>query len=360
MNHQSQLSDFQLLQGTPHQLLEKYQKAIKKIVQLHIEKSIYGQLSRAILLEGVQKRLPQYIQYLYQRQGKHAAIKTVLYEACRMLCQHLEDIDLLQKQSKNLVVKYRPLIYARIHGFVNADKLREEQVEDIAQYVLERLLKKFDKGGFQYTEGRALFRTYFYQVINYTIIDGLRRLHTSKANIGQSVALNPSHVADTNIFSKVSNKLDLEQQSGLYGKLLQLFKIIDRHKFELSAKVSCAIVLQNRDVHALPLEENTKIELLVHFWKNYTTMSKEILWKTLVEFTNLLERKNIGTLGLQKWFLRRRNWTIVKILYIVNFDGRLQKKLTEMEKQLLAKISDRTVGKFAEEYFGEIVYVYYR
>ena len=88
-------------------------------------------------------------------------------------------------------------------------------------------------------------------------------------------------------------------------------------------------------------------------------MSKETLWKTLVEFTNLLEGKNIGMLGLQKWFFRRRNWTIVKILYIVNFDGRLQKKLTEMEKQLLAKISDRTVGKFAEEYFGEIAYSFY-
>ncbi|MFK7907044.1 MAG: hypothetical protein AB8B69_18055, partial [Chitinophagales bacterium] len=64
--------------------------------------------------------------------------------------------------------------------------------------------------------------------------------------------------------------------------------------------------------------------------------------------------------GLQKWFMRRRNWTIVKILYILNFDGRFQKKLTEMEKKLLAKISDRRVGKFAEEYFGEVVYTYYQ
>ncbi len=360
MNHQSQLSDLQLLQEYPHHLVVKYQGLVKKIVGIHVKKSAFGQLSPSELLQEVITRLPQHAQHLYQKQGRNAIVKTILYESCRMLCHHVEDLDLLQKQASKLVVKYRPLIYTRIHSFVNTDKLREDQAEDIAQYVFERLLKKFDKGGFQYTEGRALFRTYFYQIINYTIIDGLRRLHTSKADIGQNAELKESHSVDANIFGKLSSKLDLERQSELYGRLLQLYKSIDRQKFELSAKVNCALLLKNEDVKLLQLEESMKIELLVYFGKNYSKMSKEEIWKILVVFVSLLENKNVSPQGLQKWFIRRRSWMVVKILYILNFDGKLQKKLTEMEKKLLAKISDRRVGKFAEEYFGEIVYHRYR
>lgn len=359
MNNLTQLSDVQLLQEAPLRLLEKYYRLIEKVVLAHLEKSAFGKLTYADLLKGVQERLPQHLQHLYQKQGRQVFFKTLLLESTRMLCHHVEDLHLLQAADSQLVLKYKPTICARIFAYVNTDQVRDDQSDDLIQYVSERLLQKFHSESFRYEEGTAMFRTYFYHVINNAIRDGLRGLRSKKASIGSGEILKESHSVDEKSFDMVSNKLDLEQQCKLYAQLLTLYKLPDRTKFELSAKVSYYLLLKNEDVQALNLSEDMKVELLVCFGVNYADKNKDEVWKTLVIFTNLLENKSIGADGLQKWFMRQRNWIVVKILYIMNFNGVLQKKLNKAERGILAKISDRTVGKIAEEYLGEIVYGYY-
>ncbi|MFK7906806.1 MAG: hypothetical protein AB8B69_16860 [Chitinophagales bacterium] len=356
----SQTSDLELLELNPNLLIEKYHAIIYKVVSIYTENSPFNQLSHAELLKGVNARLPQYLPFLYQKQLKKSLVKTLLLEACRILCNQVEDLHLLEADTNQLILKYKPTIYARVYTYVNTDYLRSDQVEDMAHYVLERLLKKLKSENFGYIEIKSLFRTYFFQTINNAIKDGLRQLRSKKASIGMREVLKDTDAIDKNIFNRLTGRLDLEIQCKLYDRLLQLYKTTDRTKFELSAKVSYYILLENKDVQRLELNENMKVELLVCFGERYTDMSKEDVWSTLVIFTNLIERKNISGDGMQKWFFRRRNWMVVKILYIMNFNGRVQKKLNETEKKILLKIRSRSVGKVAEDYFGEIVYGYYK
>ena len=272
--------EFKLLEEEPQHFIKKYQPLIQRVVLAHIEQSYLGKLNEETLLKGVQKRLPKYTQALHKRHGKDVFLKSLLIEACRMLCHHVEDIHLLQYHSNNLIIKYKAIVYSRVYSFVNTDQLHNDQADDLIQEGLETLLKKFKRENFVYEEGRAMFRTYLYSVINSAIKDGLRRMRSKKASIGSRDAIKASHAVDENTFKRVSNKLDMEKQCELYGQFLDFFKWIDRAKFELKAKVNYRLLLKNKDVHSLPLNEDVKVELLVSYRNEYTEMSLEETWNT--------------------------------------------------------------------------------
>lgn len=356
----NQAKDLQLLQSNPQQLLQKYAPLIVKVVHAHVQASAFSHLSKSDLLPVVRQQLYRQLVKLYKRHGKRSYIKTLILEATRMLCHHAEDLQLLEYQGGQLVVKYKPMIATQVYTYVNKDYLRDDQAEDVMQYVSERLLSKLQSDKIQHQSSGALFRTYFYQIIDNAIKDGIRRLKSQKATIGSGNELKAHHATDSGTFQSVSSKIDLEKQCSLYHQLLRQFKELEKCKFELSAKVSCYLVLQEGDVKWVLVSEEDKVELLVCFGKNYIHLSKEELWDSLVPFTNAMEQKSVSGNSLYKWFVRRRNVLLARILYVMNFDGQLQRKLSDLEKSLLTKLNQRAVGKFAEEYFGELAYAVYR
>ena len=355
-----QQQDLQWLQNQPKRLLQKYQPLIAKVVQLHLQTSAYTTFPAKELLKKVYQQLLQQLLRLYKRHGKRSHIRTLILEASRMLCHHLEDLYLLENQPATLVVKYEAMIANQTLGYVNTGNLPEHQVADIIQYVSERLLSKLQADKLNYQNCGALFRTYFYQIINNAIKDGLRRLQTKKAAIGSGTELKAHHAVSANTFKAIHQKMDLEKQCQLYQKLLRQFKQLERCKFELSAKVSYYLLLEEGDVKLVLVSDQMRVELVVCFGKDYTALTKEKLWNTLVPFANAIDGKSIGGNGLYRWFSRRRNMLLAKILYVMNFNGKLEGKLNDTEKMLFAKLNQRAVGKFAEEYFGEIVYGTYR
>ncbi|MEZ4883495.1 MAG: hypothetical protein R3E32_02070 [Chitinophagales bacterium] len=356
----TQETEIHLLQHQPSKLVLLYQPLLQKLIQHYWKRLDNSYSSPSELLQYTQKNLPSLLQKIFKKQGEKTSIKTLIVEAARLLFNDFEDTYFLKNNSPQLVVKYSSMIVARVRSYVNTQNLKESDAEDVIQSVQEKLILKIQGGQLASFQGGALVRTFLFRVIENLIKDVLKSLRTKKSKISSSgTELKENHAVENSVFKSLMGKIDLEQQTKVLSYLLQLYKNIDRQKFELSSKVNYQIILGGKDLKFLALSDDYKVELLVVFGKDYTHLSTEEIWKNLIVFTNELEGKNNTLDALWKWFTRHRNWMTVKILFIQRYDGELSKKMTSEEKTLLTKISVRSLSKFVDDYFGEVVHAYY-
>lgn len=354
-------TEIELLKQHPKRLIGLYQPLLQKMVLNYVKRLNYFQCSPNNLWTHLQQFLPPMLQRMYKKHGDKTNIKTLLLEATRLLCHDFEDFHLLDNHSPQLAVKYYSIVHSRVLSYVNTRNLKESEAEDVIQTVQEKLILKIQGGQLANFQGDSLVRTFLFRVIENLIRDVLKSLRTKKAKITSSEAeLKAHHAVEDSAFKSLAGKIDTEQQSNILAYLLKLYRDKDRQKFELSTKVNYQIVLKEKDLKDLNLSSDYKVELLVVFGKDYTNFSAEDLWKNLIVFTNQIDGKNNSFEALWKWFVRHRNWMTVKILFVQRYNGALQKKMSEGEKKLLSKISVRSMSKFVDDYFGEVVYAYYQ
>ena len=355
-----QETEIHLLQHQPKRLVSLYKPLLQKVIQVYWKQLNLPQSSPKELWLYLQQQLPKMLQKTFNKHGEKTVMKTLIVETARLICNNFEDIQLLKANSPHLVVKYTSLISNRVRSYVNTQNLEESDAEDVAQSVQEKLILKLQKGQLSNFQEEALVRTFLFRVIENLIRDVLKSLRTKKARVsGSGTELKAHHAVESAAFQSLAGKMDLEKQSQLLGRLLRLYRDKDRQKFELSTKVNYHTLLTNKDLKPLDLSDDYKVELLVVFGKDYTHFSTEELWKNLIIFVNQIEGKNNTFDALWKWFSRHRNWMTVKILSIQKYSGQLTKKMTDKEKMLLVKISVRSLSKFVDDYFGEVVHAYY-
>ncbi len=354
-------TELDLLKHHPKRLIVLYQPLLQKMIQNYAKRLIYFQCSPNNLWTHLQQFLPLILQRLFNKHGDKTHIKTLVVEGTRLLCNDFEDICLLESNSPQLAVKYYSIITSRVQSYINTQNLKESDADDVIQSVQEKLVLKVQGGQLANFHRGALVRTFLFRVIENLIKDVLKSLRTKKAKVSNSgTELKAHHAVENSVFQSLVGKIDLEQQSKILGSLLKLYRDVHRQKFELSSKVNYQFILGRKDLKGLELSDEYKVELLVVFGKDYTHFSTEDVWRQLNVFVNQIERKNNSLDALWKWFVRHRNWMTVKILFIQRYDGELRKKMTEAEKKLLTKISVRSLSKFVDDYFGEVVYAYYR
>ncbi|MEZ4888483.1 MAG: hypothetical protein R3E32_27395 [Chitinophagales bacterium] len=356
-----------LLQDNPNRLVEKYEKVVLQLVHQFWQKVGVSDSELEIIETIVFQRLPlRLAKYQDKAEGKTYAL-TLLVECTQVICSDILDLQLLRQQSPQLIVKYIPYISARLDYLVNTDFIKMQDAEDVLQWVQQKLIERLQNGQLQQFESKqeTLFRTYLYRVVQNLFTDIHRSLYQTQKN-RNSLELKASLIENksnnVNPFDQLSDDLSLSLQLKRLQQLLQLFSATNRLKFELCLKTSYQLILYHSDVKNLQLTTKTETKMLAFFGADYTHESSGNVWRTLNEYLDIWENKQGNPDTLRKWFTRQRNQIIAKLLLLTVIDrGVNDKKSTEQfYKNLLQKINkDRNVAKYAYEWFGERVYVFY-
>lgn len=364
-----QTSDEILLRESPDKLIAKYLKVIRRVVHQFWKKLEVSESELKIIEEIVLTRLlPRLKKFQDKAEGETYAL-TLLVECTQVVCNDVLDLQLLRKKSPKLIVKYRSYISARMDYLVNTAYFKAHDAEDVLQWVQHKLLERLRAGRFEAFESKddTLFRTYLYRVVQNLFTDANRSLYQTQKN-RQKLELKSTLVASkkdaaANPFDKLSDEQSRSMQSRRFGQILKLFAPSNRIKFELCVKGNYYLPITKSEIHVLNIPAKEAQAMYDFFGGNYQEVSMQVVWKQLGIYISLLEGKNVHPDTLRKWFTRQRNQFIAKLLTLTMIDKEMSSPQTQekQSKMLLQKINgNRAIAKFAVEWLGDVVYIYYQ
>ncbi len=355
--------DIQFLQSQPSKLMVKYQSVVERILARYIEQDKLPLQKRKELLQIIIQQTPKRLLKLWKKAGEDGYVITYLAQAVKTVCNNLIDLHLLQCQHPQLVVNYRPLIERKVQYFVNEGFIQRGDDGDVFQMVQKKLLEKLKNGQLQQYEGTdgSLFATYFHAVIHNQIKDICKSLYrTQKRQTKEEIQ--PNHAQTSPLFEAIVHDFSFEEQLKMFTFLIRQYIGKEKIKLEVCFKTNYRLLLKESDVCPLTLPQNLFEKMLSLFSLQYLQWSSKQLWESLVEFINHFEAKNNTASNLRKWFTRKRNHFIVKILLIV-----IHQKNTQIpadwigrEKEMLQQVTaNRDLVKLLDEWMGELVYRHY-
>lgn len=363
-----QINDEILLQEAPEKLISKYSNVVQGLIHKFWKKLNASDSELEIIEEIILKRLPIRLSKWQSKANGETYALTLLIECTQILCNDVLDLQLLRKKSPKLVLKYVSYIGARIDYLVNTNYFQSQDAADVLQWVQQRLLERLRKGSFDLFESKegTLFRTYLYRVVKNLFTDAHRSLYQTQKN-RQQLELKAELVGSKrevggNPFDRLSDAQSQKLQLRRLRQIFLLYATPIRLKFELCLKGSYYLILSEREIHQLALPPKDAQKMLDFFGADYQHVSMGLVWKQLVVFISLREGKTLHPDTLRKWFTRQRNQIIAKLLALTMIDKDLGSgsSLDQQSKFLLHKINaNRTVAKYAVEWFGDIVYTYY-
>ncbi len=359
----AQTQDIELLMNSPEELIAKYGHLIDKVVLQYIDHGIFMDSDYEAVRIEIDRRLPDQIKYLVRKEENEVYVKTLLVKATQTVCNYFEDRLLLANKDSEIILKYTNRLHYHINRYVSRNLLKYSDVDDVAQTVREKLLIKLQKGQLEQFKGDSLFSTFIYRVIDNLVKDAVKSRNTGKAKLDRA-EIKQDKADNVSLFSKVSNKLELEKLSTLYVRLLGLLKESDKVKLSLCFKILYHLELSIDDVAPLGLAEEDQLELLSVFGSRQAKDLKESeIWERLNVFINKAENKLTSAGNLWKWFVRQRNRVIVKLLYlhfVTDKQVPVIKKMTEKEEFILSKLADRQVSKLADEWLCAVMVHFYQ
>ncbi len=357
----TQHTDLDILYNDPVLLLDKYRHLVDKIIDFYVEQGVFIESDYDSLLIEIQHRLPSQLKSLCKKNEQIAIIKTLLVKAIDNICKNYEDQLLLASQSPRLILKYTENLAFRVHSFVKTNQIKSSDVDDVVQTVKEKLLLKLQKGQLSSYKGEALFSTFIYRVIGNVIKDAVKAFHTQKATITRNEIIVEPPTSDS-LFKVVSNQIDMQYVLHSFKELMQLFSQLDQRKLEICMKVHFCLILNEKDAALLDLEGDDLSDFIKIFGINYAPLNEGAKWEHLNVFINNFENKLTSSNNLWKWFSRQKARFIAKLLYMHYLSQErisLVKKLNTEEKLLLTKISEKPVNKYADEWFGGVIYHFF-
>jgi len=337
---------------------------MERILDRYIEQDKLPADKRGELLQTIKEQTPNRLLKLWKKAGEEAYVVTYLAQAVKMVCNNLIDLHLLQHQHPQLVVNYRPLIERKIQYFVNKGFIRQADGGDVFQMIQQKLLEKLQNGQLQQYEGTdgSLFATYFHAVIHNQIKDIRKSLYrTQKRQTKEEVQVH--HAQTSPLFEAIVQDFSFEQQLKMFAFLIQQYVGKEKIKLEVCFKTNYRLLLKEKDIQPLALPQNLFEKMLSFFSLRYLQWSSKQLWESLAEFINHFEAKNNTTSNLRKWFTRKRNHFIVKILLIAIHQKNTQipSEWIGREKEMLQQVTaNRDLVKLLDEWMGELVYRYYK
>lgn len=356
--------DIQLLQNHPSKLIIKYQSVVEKILDRYIQQGKLPNHNRTKLLQIIAEQTPNRLLKLWEKADKKAYVLTLLAQATKVVCKNLIDLHLLQNQHPQLIVNYRSLIDRKVNYFVNEGFVKEADARDVFQTVQQKLLEKLQNGRLQQYQGTedTLFATYIHAIIHNQIKDICKSLYqTQKRQAKEKIQTN--HVQASPIFEAIVHDFSFEEQLKMFAFLIQQYVGKEKIKLEVCFKTNYRLLLKEKDIQPLALPQNLFEKMLSFFSLQYLQWSSKQLWESLAEFINHFEAKNNTTSNLRKWFTRKRNHFIIKILLIVIHQKNTQipSEWIGREKEMLQQVTaNRDLVKLLDEWMGELIYRYYK
>ncbi|MEZ4884074.1 MAG: hypothetical protein R3E32_04980 [Chitinophagales bacterium] len=356
--------DIQLLQSNPKELIFKYHSVLEKMLDKYIEKGKLPIDKRNEYLQIIQKQTVNRLLKLWGNYKEEAYVITVLAQAGGAVCKNLIDVHLLQNQDVRLIINYRSLSAIKVKYFVKQGFIQEVDADDVYQILQQKLLEKLHSGQLQQYQGTdgTLFSTYLNRIITNQLKDICKSLYKTKKR--QAKEAIERHLFQTSpLFENLTQQFYFEEQIKMLVFLIQQYVGKEKTKLEICLKTYYRLLLNESDIYPLALTMLMLEEMLQLFNKQYVHWSNKLLWENLGKFIGYFEGKNHTSSNLRKWFTRKRNHIMVKLLLIVIHQRQVKLPIQWIgkESEMLQQITtNRDLVKYLDEWMGELVYRYYR
>lgn len=343
---------------------------ISSIIEFHVELiwTTISKLSNRLNLDDefmydiIIQRLPDYLSRKEFREEKNILfLQTIIVQATKRIYEDVEDVILLQKKSSLLIVKYIPLIAAKVQYAVRTNYIKAHDSDDALQIIQQKLLEKLASGqlsSFKESEGN-LFTTFLFKIVSNLIKDIAKSFYQTQKNQTKQ-EINDELTGDsTNQSNVLSSLIQNEKQTFLLKQFryqILTYSLNIQHKLEICLKLNTRMLLSIQDAALLELNIYQCRDFVAIFGKSYINLSLGDLWKSICPFINIYEKKESSPDNHRKWYVRVRNQFVVKLLI-----SSILKDRSDTDQQfILKKInSERTIAKLSEEWLYELVEVYY-
>ncbi|MFK7907171.1 MAG: hypothetical protein AB8B69_18690 [Chitinophagales bacterium] len=348
----------QLLQLNPQQLISKYELIIEHIVHTS------NLQNRQETIVQIKERLPHRLQKLWTKAKAYSSMQTIFIEAVQLIYEDLQNLQFLRQKSAQLIVQNLPLITARVYYCVRKNQIKEGDTEEVLQMVQHLLLEKLQRGQLSsYTSANdSLFTSFFYVVVNNAIKDVCKSLYQTQKNqtfkeLKTETIGGIQNSQNNDLFQSVSSNIQVQQQAKLLGHILQLYPTKEKVKFGVCLKTNYRLVLRQKDGKDLQLSTLQVKTLLEFFGRDYNNATSKEVWEAIYPFISIFEGKQTSAVNLRKWFSRKRNPIIVRLLlFTLNERSSTPEKQARLQKLITTKLNtDREVGRYASIWLGEVV-----
>lgn len=210
------------------------------------------------------------------------------------MSENQSDLEMLEQNPGQLVLKYQPLIETIVNLFIRAGNFRAEGREEIIQHVNLTLLLKIDSIKKQYN-GSSQLITYFSAVI--------RNICLQKVRDGDREILReavPEYDVNIPYVDNKFNKMMLEQEYDLLEKLFRSY-YKQRYKLELCMKLYFRIPFSFSDFSNYSPEMDPEDYQRIAKTLEGPGVSDRLMFETLTPLMNRTESKDNTWDALRRW-----------------------------------------------------------